>query len=76
MKPYFKHKEIPMTAESAAKRQAKIEMQTKLIEGGDLPSCLSCEMWDNKDEACSKYQVRPPIKVIMVGCVDWTFIPF
>lgn len=54
-----------------------------LVERGTLPSCVNCELWsDNVNhfnktrpgnpqhppEVCTKWNRRPPAKVIVCGC--------
>jgi len=39
-----------------------------LVQRGILPSCVNCELWDEKQELCTKWGRRPPAKVIVIGC--------
>lgn len=53
------------------------QMHKKMVENGLLTSCVSCEFWDKKADACGKHFARPPIEVIVYGCKDWVWdIPF
>jgi len=47
-----------------------------LMEKGLFTTCLNCANWSNQLEKCNLYKVRPPAKVIVVGCETHTDIPF
>lgn len=39
--------------------------------------CPNCFQWDDKAEQCGKWNMKPPAKVILLGCEDWEVdIPF
>lgn len=47
-----------------------------MVVNGLLPSCLNCELWQEKQEVCEKYG-RPPAHIIVYGCPEWDqMIPF
>lgn len=35
-------------------------------------SCIVCEHFNNDTEVCSQFNVRPPARVIVFGCVKYT----
>lgn len=42
-------------------------------------NCLNCMNWDNKNDQCGKYNVKPPAEIIINSCpeyVDGMEIPF
>lgn len=41
-------------------------------------SCYNCEYVDLDNNKCKKYNVMPPIKIIVFGCESWEYyrIPF
>lgn len=45
------------------------------IEAGDhlgmTTSCLSCAMFDEKEELCRKFNARPPARTIAFGCIEY-----
>jgi hypothetical protein len=43
---------------------------------GLYKSCLNCCDWQELNETCGKYKMRPPAKVIICGCEHHTDIPF
>lgn len=48
-----------------------------MVREGWFRSCLNCEFWQDKEEVCRKWKVRPPAKVIVTGCEDHSDeIPF
>lgn len=63
------------------RKRALIEMKSALdgfllkqIERADIfpfRSCLSCIYFKEKSELCSKYNMRPPAKIIAYGCPDY-----
>jgi hypothetical protein len=53
------------------------EMHKKMVNNGLLPSCINCIEWIKKEEMCGKYNVRPPVEIIVYGCESWDMgIPF
>lgn len=67
-----------MTSPNPEKRKLQRELQLKLMQQGDLPSCISCEMFDNESETCKRFgNKRPPLEWLVVGCMEWEpAIPF
>ncbi len=70
-------------------QEIKIKLQEEGIEKGVWNCCLNCELWRNEpllDKVngeiygpyyCSMYDIIPPLKVIIVGCKNWSLkIPF
>jgi len=54
-----------------------VELTHKLIVDGAMQSCLNCYHFNEKDEICGKYQMRPPARVIVTSCPEWEDeIPF
>lgn len=47
-----------------------------LFEQGYFSTCLDCCYWKDKEELCSKFNARPPAKVIVSGCNEHTDVPF
>lgn len=47
-----------------------------LFDNGWFSTCLNCHYWKDKEEMCSKYNQRPPAKIIISGCEEHTDIPF
>lgn len=42
-------------------------------------NCTNCVAWVHEKEWCNKYDCRPPVKVIVIGCTsfdDADLIPF
>lgn len=33
-------------------------------------NCTTCDHFDQRDDTCKKYNVRPPARVIVEGCAD------
>lgn len=47
------------------------------IDMGQYPTCTNCEFYAHDSEVCTKYQAKPPAKVIVKGCSTWEYnIPF
>jgi len=39
--------------------------------------CLNCDQWEKDKELCQKWNMKPPAKIIILGCEDWEVsIPF
>lgn len=36
-----------------------------------IPSCMTCEYFEEKSEFCTKYFVAPPARIIAYGCEGW-----
>lgn len=50
----------------------RMEAMTILVQ-----TCLTCDMFNEETETCSKYAVRPPARVIAYGCEHYVEdIPF
>lgn len=43
---------------------------------GYFRNCLGCQEWDTTKEWCKKFNVRPPVSVIVKGCEEYSEIPF
>ena len=69
----------------------RIELHKELVLHAILPSCLNClhtdrhgvrimatiKPTDPQDVHCEKYNAKPPLQVIVVGCAGWEQgIPF
>jgi hypothetical protein len=53
--------------------------QKALVDTFTWECCYNCEHWNNREgfEICEKYNMRPPILVITIGCTDFSAgIPF
>lgn len=49
----------------------------KMMQIGLFQTCLNCEFWNKEKETCEKFNMRPPAKVIVVGCSEHSdIIPF
>jgi len=35
-------------------------------------SCLNCFFFNEKEELCNKYKMRPPARIIAFGCPDYS----
>ncbi len=70
-------------------QEIKIKLQEESIDKGVWNCCLNCEFWKNEpllDKVhgeiygpyyCGYYDVIPPLKVIVIGCINWNLkIPF
>lgn len=48
-----------------------------LIDMGLFRNCLNCGEWNEKTEICKKYNLRPPVTIIVTGCENHSdLIPF
>lgn len=69
----------------------RIELHRELIIHGIVPSCLNCihtdhgsvragstiKPTDEKHVTCEKYNMQPPLQIVVCGCPDWAEgIPF
>ena len=64
-----------------SKRQTKIreislkevlaEITTRINRVDLYRSCLTCTVWQSKEEMCGKWKQRPPAEVIANGCDDY-----
>lgn len=71
------HSKSVMPMVDIEKRNHEIKLQNHLILSGQFPTCTQCEAWDNDTETCKQYNMRPPAKVIVTGCVTFEHeIPF
>ena len=43
---------------------------------GYFRNCTGCCYWDGHKEWCKKYDVRPPVSVIVKGCEEYEEVPF
>lgn len=53
-----------------------IRAATRLLElkgkiGGVTQSCISCTTFAERDELCTRWNARPPARVIAFGCNDY-----
>jgi len=39
-------------------------------------TCLTCHLFNEANEICTKFNQRPPARVIANGCQHWDDIPF
>lgn len=37
---------------------------------GLFTTCLNCANWNETKEECIKFKIKPPLKVIVVGCEE------
>lgn len=54
-------------------------LHRELVEiRGVLPSCINCDHWNELNETCTKFKLRPPAQVIVFSCGDdWIdLVPF
>lgn len=45
-----------------------LEMTRWMVEVGMFETCLNCDHWNDRDEICTKFKMRPPAKIIVCGC--------
>lgn len=62
----------PPTIPKAFREQLTDLMYETLVEMHALESCLGCTQFDEQHELCTKFQVRPPARIIAFGCPEWT----
>lgn len=43
---------------------------------GYFRNCTGCCYWSGKTEICNKFNVRPPVSVIVKGCEEYCEIPY
>lgn len=43
---------------------------------GMLDNCTTCCHWHETKEICTKFNVRPPVTIILHGCEHHQVIPF
>lgn len=43
---------------------------------GYFRNCTGCCNWNSEGEICRKFNVRPPISIIVKGCEQYEEIPF
>lgn len=53
------------------------EQIVRLLQMAEDRNCTTCMYWrDNPTELCDLFKVRPPAKVIIVGCEHHDYIPY
>lgn len=58
-------------------RQELKKKQLEEIRGGKVITCTNCEDFDIKLDICTRWNMKPPATVIVVGCDNWMDdIPF
>lgn len=66
-----------MTTRAQQQQAQRIEFQKRVILHHNWATCLNCEYWDAAKEHCEKFDAKPPLEVVVVGCNDWIEdIPF
>ncbi len=40
-------------------------------KNGVMPSCISCEYFDENTEICDAYKARPPARIIAFACTSY-----
>jgi hypothetical protein len=54
-----------------------IKSQKSMIQTFAWNCCLNCDHWNREKQWCNKWNVLPPLEVIVVGCEDYeNAIPF
>lgn len=67
----------PKPTPEEKRRENEIKMQSAQINSYAWPCCLNCEHFDKEQEVCKHYAARPPLNVVLVGCIGYTAdIPF
>ena len=61
---------------SPSRESALKELIQGMMNDGWFTTCTNCCDWNDKTEMCMKFKVRPPAKVIVVGCEQHSDIPF
>ena len=44
----------------------------------NMRSCLNCEKFDEQAELCKAFNARPPVRIMVKACGDWSYseVPF
>lgn len=54
-----------------------LELHRQLVALEVVTSCLSCDFFDEEAELCNMAHQRPPARVLVLGCGQWSpRIPF
>ncbi len=53
--------------------EVKLAVQDVLEKDFPFQSCINCREFQ-ENEICKLYGVRPPAKIIVIGCKEWTNI--
>lgn len=62
---------------SVEQKQLTFRLIMELIEDKAYHNCVNCANFDLPNDICDKAGIRPPTKVIVVGCEKWEdIIPF
>ena len=59
------------TNEQRALQAKRIDFQKQIITHQVWSSCLNCEEWDKEAEHCGQFRAKPPLEVIVHGCLQW-----
>lgn len=43
---------------------------------GYFRNCTDCFNWNEKNDKCNKFNVKPPTRVLVKGCEEYEEIPF
>jgi hypothetical protein len=46
------------------------------VAAGYFKNCTGCQEWNADKEMCKKFNVRPPVSIIVKGCEEYSEIPF
>lgn len=53
------------------------ELHKRLIDAGELTTCLTCAYFERDILGCNLATQKPPLEVIICGCPAWDdLIPF
>lgn len=55
-----------------------LRLAKKILDSKIIPSCVTCNNFDERLEVCKLVMMRPPARVIAYGCPGWqvTDLPF
>ena len=51
-------------------------MHNAILARGDIPCCIVCEHFNSAEEHCRFWDARPPADTIVMGCQQFSFMPF
>jgi hypothetical protein len=65
------------------RKEASLEFHSKIVQSAfetleknsdkyfPFQSCINCKNFSEPDEKCLKYNMRPPVRVLVFGCNDY-----
>ena len=52
-------------------KEKDIELRSEMVKQHVWQCCLNCVEYNSLEEKCGKYNARPPLKVVIVGCKEY-----